>query len=207
MQNLSLGRNNFIHPYRLGSQLAGKQVFRKYPGGPGGQVELTSVMCPHCKEAKSLLGCIRKNIASRSREATLPFLLALVGHVAFLCSSGLSSKREKQTYWSKSNKGTWRYLHHWSVSLIWGNAEGDGTVQRETEKFQEVPINVCKYPMNGIEDQHRFFSVVFSDRTRDNGLRLKHRKFHKNVFGFFTADQTPELVTQEVCEVSAIGDT
>ena len=34
------------------------------------------------------------------------------------------------------------------------------------------------------DDGARFFSVASSERTKDNGLKLKYRKFHLNVKKF-----------------------
>lgn len=53
---LHLGRNSPRHQYMLG-QTAGKQIFRKGPGGlEGQQVEHESAICPCDKERQQHLG-------------------------------------------------------------------------------------------------------------------------------------------------------
>jgi len=42
-------------------------------------------------------------------------------------------------------------------------------------------ISVYEYPMGAVKQTVRLFSVVPSDRTKDNGHKLKHRKFHLNI--------------------------
>ncbi|KAK4829452.1 LOW QUALITY PROTEIN: hypothetical protein QYF61_004670 [Mycteria americana] len=68
-------------------------------------------------------------------------------------------------------------------------------------------INVYKYLKGGCkEDRARLFSVVPSDRTRDNTPQLKHGRFCLNIRKhFFTGDKALEQVAQGGCGVSILG--
>lgn len=49
------------------------------------------------------------------------------------------------------------------------------------EKAQGDLTSVYKYLMGKKRDGGRLFSVASSDRTRDNGHKLKYRKLHLNI--------------------------
>ena len=55
-------------------------------------------------------------------------------------------------------------------------------------------------------DEARLFSVVPSDRTRDNRHKLEHRKFHMNMRNnFFPLRVTALQAAQRDCGVSFCG--
>ena len=60
------------------------------------------------------------------------------------------------------------------------------------EKTEGELINVYKYLKGGVRQMNeaRLFSMVCSDRTRSNGLKLEHRKFHTNMWKNFVVRVT-----------------
>lgn len=118
--------------------------------------------------------------------------------------SGLLSIRMICTYWSKSSTGPQRWWEHLSHE----------EKQRELglfclERSQGDLVNVNKYLLGGNQKEEvRLFSLVPTDRIRDNGKKLKILKFHLNARKhFFTmwCGQAWEQLVERGCEVSILS--
>lgn len=160
--------NNPMHLHVLGANQQESSVTENGLGILRDRADHEPAVCPWGKEDRKPCWLHQADHYKRSREVILSVLSVGEAHLGAVSSAGLSGKTETWTYWGESPEEPLRWWRACSLN------SGAGAFCIQEEQAWGRNLSVCiNISWEGKDVGARFLFVVFSDRTKGDGQKLK----------------------------------